>query len=222
MTSRLRRPIPLLAALAAALCGPGAAHALTIEVSFTASTHQVQAGDDFASLLAEHHSGAVLGAASVATLDGVATSVHAPGHTTDYSVLMSVELVAAQGGLYSFQAGVDWGRGGVAAVVDADTGTVVSQLVRTDDLWWANDWGNPDVFTTSASLAQGTSYRLAWIGFEGCCAGSSTIRFSFEGSPFVPLDATSLAPYDAPAAIAEPRALALWLLVGLGSLRVRR
>ncbi|NNL67152.1 MAG: hypothetical protein HKP30_12975 [Myxococcales bacterium] len=210
-----------LAALALALLLPSAAAALTIDVSFTASTYQVQAGDRYADLLAEHTSGVVLGASSVTSLAGVSTSVYAPGNTTDYSVLMSVQLVAAQSGSYQFQAGVDWGRGGVAAVLDNGTGATVSELVRTDDIWWAYDWNHSDVFVTGANLTAGESYTLAWIGFEGCCAGSSTIRFSYEGSPFTVLDTGSMGPY---AAVRAPGAAALLgaALVALPLLRRRR
>lgn len=209
------------AALALALLLPSAAAALTIDVSFTASTYQVQAGDTYADLLAEHGSGVVLGASSVTSLAGVSTAVYAPGNTTDYSVLMSVQIVAAQTGAYQFQAGVDWGRGGVAAVVDNGTGSVISELVRTDDLWWAYDWNNGDVFVTGVNLTAGESYTLAWIGFEGCCAGSSTIRFSFEGSAFTPIDTGSMGPY---AAVRAPGAalLVASLLAGLPLLRRRR
>jgi hypothetical protein len=214
----------LLCALAAALLPSTSARALEIEVSFTASTHQVQAGDDYALLLAEHRAGALLGAATVTSLDGVSTAIYAPGNTTDYSVLMSVRFVAAQAGRFEFQAGVDWGRGGVAAVIDETTGSVVSEQVRTDDLWWSLRWSHPDVFTTQVDLTQGSAYTLAWIGFEGCCAGSSTIRFSFEGSPFVPIDSTSFASYAAPASVPAPgvSALVALSLASLPLLRTRR
>jgi hypothetical protein len=63
----------------------------------------------------------------------------------------------------------------------------VSERVILGDVWWANDWNNPDVFTTTATLAAGDSVTLAWVGFEGCCGGSSTIRFSVDGSAYQPL-----------------------------------
>jgi len=207
-------------ALAGALLLPSTGRALTIEVAFTASTYQTQVGDDYASLLAEHEAGSFRGGGAVTTLEGVSTAIHAPGNTTDYSVLMRIQLVAAQSGTYAFQAGVDWGRGGVAAVVDEGTGTVISQLVRTDDLWWNNSWSHGDVFTTSVDLTAGESYTLAWIGFEGCCAGASTIRFSHDGSPFVPLDDASFAAHDA-ASVPGPAAAPL-VMLGLASLPALR
>lgn len=205
----------LLPALVLALGLAPAANALVINVSFTSSTYAVQAGDDYASLLAQHNAGVVLGGGAVATLDGVSTSVHAPGNTTDYSVLMSVDLMPSVSGSFEFQAGVDWGRGGIAAVINNTTGTVISEYVRTDDLWWAYNWNNADVFTTQVNLNAGDSYTLAWIGFEGCCAGSSTIRYSFEGSAFTPISTGSMS-----GVASVPESGAVWLassvLLGLG------
>ena len=203
----------LLAALLATLT-PSFASALTMSVSFRSSTYQVQSGDDYFSLLAEHQTGSVLGTASVLALEDITTSIYAPGNTTNYSVLMTVDLIAEQTSNYVFQMGVDWGRGGIVAVIDQDTNTVIAETLRTDDLWWAYNWSHPDVFTTSVNLTQGTSYRLAWIGFEGCCAGSSTVRFSTDGG-------TTYAPLDA--MVAEPAvgSLAVASLVGLALLRRR-
>jgi hypothetical protein len=131
---------------------------------------------------------------------------------------MRIVLDVAQTGLYEFQVGVDWGRGGVAAVVDNSNGQVISEYVRTDGLWWANDWNNPDVFTTQITLDQGESYTLDWIGFEDCCAGASTIRFSYNGGAYQPLDDATIAPY---AAVPEPASFPL-VALGLCALRGRR
>lgn len=207
----------VLAAAVASLSLPVPAHGLTIAVAFRTSTYQVVAGDTYADLLAEHQTGALLGAASVTALSSISTSIYAPGVTTNYSMLMRILLDVAVSGLYEFQVGVDWGRGGVAAVVDNSNAQVTSEYVRTDDLWWANNWSNPDVFSTQVTLNQGESYTLDWIGFEGCCAGASTIRFSFNGGTYQPLDDTNLAPYAVP----EPGSLVL-LALGLCSLTARR
>jgi hypothetical protein len=156
----------------------------------------------------------VLGASSVSALQGVSTAVHASGETGDYSLMMTTTFTVAQAGLYSFQVGADWGRGGVAAVVDNSTSSAISELVRTDDIWWAHNWSHPDVFDVPVNLGAGTSYTLAWIGFEGCCGGASTIRFSYEGSPYVPVSVANLAPYTVPEAglaMLASAAAALWL-----------
>ena len=97
------------------------------------------------------------------------------------------------------------------------TGTVLDEVVRLDDVWWANDWNDPDVFTTQIALAAGTSYTLVWLGFEGCCGGATTIRFSFEGGPFQILNEPNLEPFVVPEA-----GMATLVGLGLGSLAVRR
>jgi hypothetical protein len=197
---------------------PGAASALTIGVDFTSSSYQVAPGDTYASLLAQHQAGASLGSATGVPLGNVTTGAYAGGVNSNYSLMMTVDLSVAQAGLYTFQVGADWGRGGVAAVIANGSGAVLSEYLRTDNIWWNNDWNDPDVFTTQLNLNQGQSYTLAWIGFEDCCAGATTIRFSYNGGAFQTIDQTTLAPY----AIPEPGTgwLVLTGLVGLG-LRAR-
>ena len=58
------------------------------------------------------------------------------------------------------------------------------------------------MFTNQLTLNQGESYTLDWISFEGCCAGSSTIRFSCDGGAYQNLDDVNLAPCAT--AIPEP------------------
>src|SRR4029434_10598122 len=105
------------------------------------------------------------------------------GVWADYSILLSATLMPNVTGSFTFRAGADWGRGGVAAVIDNQTSTVIQELVRTDDIWWNNDWNDPDVFTTSIVLNAGSSYSLVWLGFEDCCAGVTTITVAVAGTP---------------------------------------
>lgn len=184
-------------------------------MDFTSTTYQVQAGDTWADLLAAHRAGALISANTLDGLVGISAPVLAGGTTTDYSLLMTTTVDVLVGGQYVFQVGTDWGRGGAAVVIDDDTGVVVDELVRTDDVWWNNDWSNPDVFTTTLDLAAGTSYTLGWVGFEGCCGGSATIRFSYEGSGFLDLDSANGDAFMA--SIPEP-CTALHLALGLGAL----
>ena len=37
-------------------------------------------------------------------------------------------------------------------------------------------------------MTAGSWYTLGWIGFESCCGGEATIRFSVDGAPFQPFD----------------------------------
>lgn len=188
------------------------ARAVSFQADFTATNHQVAPGDTFADLLAVHRAGTPLASVTMNALENVSAQVEA-GVNGNYSILMTTVLDVAVDGQYAFQVGADWGRGGVAAVLDNDTGAVIDELVRTDDIWWANNWNHPDVFTTTLDLDAGTSYTLAWLGFEGCCGGVTTIRFSVDGAPFQVLNEPNIEPFVVP----EPRAA---LLLGLGLIGV--
>lgn len=202
------RSLPCLPVLACLLFAAPGARALSFQADFTATNYQVVAGDTYADLLAAHLAGTPLASVSLTGLVGVSAQVEA-GVSTNYSIRLTAVLPIAVTGVYTFQVGADWGRGGVAAILDTPTGTVLQEDVRTDDIWWALDWNNPDVFTTSLGLTAGSSYTLVWLGFEGCCGGVTTIRFSFEGAPFQTLDEVQIEPFVVP----EPAAAAL---VGLG------
>ena len=111
---------------------------------------------------------------------------------------MTTTLYFTTAGTYTFQVGTDWGRGGASALIDTATGTVLEEVVQTDDVWWNNDWNNSDVFTNTFDFEAGDVRTLAWVGFEGCCGGSTTVRFSVDGSGFQNLTANNLAPYARP------------------------
>ena len=123
---------------------------------------------------------------------------------------MSTTLHVGVAGEYTFQVGTDWGRGGAAALLDNASGLLIQERVITDDVWWGYNWSNPDVFTTTFDLEEGDSYTLSWLGFEGCCGGSSTLRFSIDGSDFVPLTSPNIEPF---LAVPEPSTA---MLFGLG------
>lgn len=208
---RSRVPRFLLVIAAAILLAPSLALALTFQVDFRSSTYQVQASDTYASLLAQHGSEVLISANSLDALQGISAPVYAGGVNSNYSLLMTTTLQVLVGGTYTFQVGTDWGRGGASVVIDNATSTTIDEYVTTDDLWWANNWNNPDVFTTTVAMAAGSSYTLGWIGFEGCCGGAATIRFSVDGGPYQVFDSGNGDTYFV--TVAEPGSL---LLVGIG------
>lgn len=191
--------VPLATVLVA-----GNADALSFRADFVSSTYQTQAGDTFSDLLLEHQSGSLIQSTVTTGLDNISTAVYAAGVTSNYSILLTTSFQVAVAGTYTFQVGTDWGRGGAAALLDGTTGSVLSERVITGDLWWNNSWSDPDVFTTTATFAVGDSVTLAWVGFEGCCGGSSTIRFSANGSVYQNLNSTNFQPYSAITPIPEP------------------
>jgi hypothetical protein len=184
------------------------AGAVSFQLDIAASTYQVVAGDTWADLIAQHQSETLLSSTNVTTVAGVSAPLYA-GVNQNYSMLIETVLDVTATGTYDFQVGTDWGRGGVAVVIDNGTGSVIDELVRTDDIWWNNSWTNPDVFVTSVALTAGQSYTVAWLGFEDCCGGGAEVRFAYDGAPFQTLGETSIAPYATP----EPASA---LLLGMG------
>ena len=72
------------------------------------------------------------------------------------------------------------------------------------------NWNNSDVFTTTFDFTAGDSYTIAWVGFEGCCGGSSTLRFAVDGGDYQPLTSPNIEL----ALVPEPNT-AMLLMLGL-------
>jgi len=220
-SARLLRSATRSAAIALALVlGPvgisSTATALRFQADFVSSSYQVQTGDRFSDLLLQHQGGTLIQSNETTGLENISTAVHAAGVTTNYSILMSTTLDVGVSGTYTFQVGTDWGRGGGTALIDDTSGAIVSEQILTDDIWWNNDWSNPDVFTTTFDFQAGDSFTLMWVGFEGCCGGSSTVRFSIDGGAFQPLTQPNLEPFTV---VPEPTSA---VLLGLGLLGLTR
>jgi len=198
-----------------ALAAVDTAAALDFRADFRSSTFQASPGDSFSDLLIAHQAGTLIQSNVTTGLENISTSVYGAGVTQNYSLLMETSVEVGVEGQYTFQVGTDWGRGGAAALIDDLDGTILFEQVITEDVWWGYDWNDPDVFTTTFDFTAGDSYTLAWVGFEGCCGGSSTIRFSVEGSGFTALTSDAITPLLVP----EPSSLVLFLM-GLTGLSV--
>jgi len=175
------RALWLALSLAIALLTASVANALTFQVDFTSSTYQVQAGDTYADLLAQFQSETILTTNTLTGLEVISAPVYA-GVNQNYGILMTTTVDVLLSGQYTFEVGTDWGRGGASVAIDNGTSAVLDEYVTTNDLWWNNNWNDPDVFTTTVNLTAGSSYTLGWIGFEGCCGGPATVRFNYEGA----------------------------------------
>lgn len=203
--------------VAVILLGASGASAISFQADFVSSTYDTQPSDTFSSLLAQHQAGSLIQSNTLDGFEDVANTLHAGNVTADYSMLLTTTITFVQAGHYSFQVGTDWGRGGAAAVLDA-TNSIVSEQVYDRDLWWAYDWNDPDVFTTELDVLVGETYTLQWVGFEGCCGGSTTVRFSIDGGAYVPVTTSNMDPFSV---VPEPGTGAM-VALGVVSLGVAR
>jgi len=198
---RVRLLAPWL--LAACVFAANGASALSFQADFRNSTYDTQPSDTFASLLAQHQSETLIQSNVLTGFENIANTVHASGVTNDYSILLTTTITFSYSGHFSFQVGTDWGRGGAAGVFDGSN-NLVSETVYDRDLWWAYDWNDPDVFTTELDVIAGETYTFSWVGFEGCCGGSSTVRFAVDGGAYQAVNSTNLTPFTSSSSIPEP------------------
>ena len=117
-------------------------------------------------------------------------------------------VTEANSGVWSFRAGVDFGKGG-ALFLDNTALTF-----NSGDMWWNGSYSGSGSFkvTTTNPLAAG-NHTLTLYGIEGCCSGNQQIQFSAPGS-------TSFKSFSstdglAVAAVPEPETYAM-LVAGLG------
>lgn len=185
----------LVLAVAALALSPMAAQALiidSIDMAVRTSTYQVTNSDNAASLLAEFNgSGSEVCSVSLAAIDNVGSSQTCGGPNRNIATLFEVDMSFDQA--TSFQFGGDWGRGGVIF-------TQFGEIVTTEDIWWARNWGNGDVIEFAGNSFEGT---LSFLGFEGCCGGGMSLRYSNDGETWT----TAAVSVPAPATLA---------LLGLG------
>lgn len=194
------------------LCAPGKSHAISFDLEYRDSTYQAVGSDTYDNLAVEFQSGTLLSSQTVSGIDGITSTAYA-GTTNDYSTLISTTFIVGVTGVYEFQVGTDWGRGGATQAVHVGSGAVLDTFVTTNDIWWGNSWTDPDVFSTVLSLTAGETYSLSWVGFEGCCGGAATFRFSVDGSPMLTFNAANFLPFEQPVPVPEPGTA---LLLGLG------
>jgi hypothetical protein len=205
-------PIAASCVIAALFLAPAAAHSISFNLEYRGSTYQVVGSDTYNGLVLEFQSGTLLSTQTIGGIDGITSTAYA-GTNNDYATLITTTFIAGVTGLYEFQVGTDWGRGGGVQAVHVGSGTVLDSFVTTDDIWWGNNWSNPDVFSTVLSLTVGETYSLGWVGFEGCCGGAASFRFAVDGSALQTFNSTNFLPFEQQTPVPEPGTA---ILVGLG------
>lgn len=204
----------------AALCLSTAASAgpITFDLTITNTNYQVDGTESAQDLIDAHDAGSLRCTDSLDGFEGTGPIQNCGSGVKDYSLKLNAQFTLDSAMDLTFQTGADWGRGGGVILTDIGTGAQTLLDLRSDNVWWARSWSNEDVFTTELSLGAG-EYALTWIGFEDCCAGETTIRYSMEGSDFDTFTASNFgASANAVAAFAvadvpEPGTMAL---LGLG------
>jgi len=87
-------------------------------------------------------------------------------------------------GTWQFRYGADFGLGGGLYV-----NNIALDEQWTDNLWWANNWGNGTAANNDNQILRGSIYltqgyhKLEVLGFEDCCDGGITVQFKRPTSP---------------------------------------
>lgn len=204
-----------------ALAASAHAGLLSFDLSVTGTGYSVTGSETAASLLAEHASGSAVCSESLDGFVSVGPRQSCGINQRNYSLLLRTEFELGSGGNYRFQTGADWGRGGGLILTDRTSGEMLLTDLTSEDIWWRRNWNNADVFISEFDLDPG-AYALTWIGFEGCCAGETSIRYSFNGGDFENFNRENFSSQIA--AVPEPGTVTLLGLglVGFIVLRKRR
>ena len=109
------------------------------------------------------------------------------GSSGDFGLCIStmINVPPSQAGTWRFRAGVDFGRGGHFLLNET-----ALESNWNADLWWSNNFNNPDVLQGNRSLSSGW-HRLEVLGFEGCCDGPIQIQARAPGGAFQDLSTTN-------------------------------
>ncbi len=214
----------------ASLCLSAAASAapITFDLTITNTDYQVTGTESAQELIDAHSAGSVRCSDSLDGFVGTGPIQNCGSSNKDYSLKLEAQFTLDMAMDLNFQTGADWGRGGGVILTDVGTGAQTLLDLRSDNVWWARNWNNEDVFTTALSLDAG-EYALTWIGFEDCCAGETTIRYSMGDSGFSEFMAANFEQSATAFAIAsvdvpEPGTMALLGLgvAGFGLMRRRQ
>ncbi len=176
-------------------------HDINMEVR--SSDYVVDGDESSYELLREFYSGDPICNTQLGALSNAGSVQSCGGPNEDLATLFSIDLT--QTDVTHWQFGADWGRGGRVFVGG-------SGFNVTGDYWWGYDWDSDDVITFA--LRGSGSGVLNLLGFEGCCGGGMSLRYSTDRGETWQIAAV---------AVPEPGTLALLGigLLGIGAARRR-
>ncbi len=191
---------------------------LTFDYSITESSYRVDGTESAQALIDAHTAGTLVCTDSVEGFVRIGPRQSCGIFQRDYSMRVTTQFDLVDGGNYRFQAGADWGRGGGVILTNLSDGTRLLTDLTAEDVWWNRNWNNRDVFISEFDLDPGR-YALTWIGFEGCCAGETTVRYSFNGADFSDFTAQN---FEQHVSVPEPGTLVLLTMGLVGFVILRR
>ena len=140
-----------------------------IDMEVRESEYVVYGHESSYDLMEEFNSGDLICETELYQLDNAGSVQTCNGPNRDLATLFSINLTQTDVTHWAF--GADWGRGG-RVFVDASGFNMVG------DYWWGYDWNSGDLLTFS--LGGRGSGVLNLLGFEGCCGGGMSLRYSTD------------------------------------------
>lgn len=170
----------LLALAAVALACSAQASVITFETATSYAAAQASAAD-YLSVVTAAMSGASHHSTGLSLYDGVSNHATFGGSVSNVAYLSTIDfgVNAAQAGLWSLRAGVDFGRGG-AVFLDG-----VALGFKSTDMWWNGGYAdlNQSFQFSNVSVSAG-NHQLKIVGLEGCCDGNTQAQFAINGRNF--------------------------------------
>lgn len=171
------RSIALIAALVAASAANASVVVNTIDMEVRNSNYTVTGSESATGLLNEFNSGSLVCSQSLTTLSNAGSRQSCSGPIRNIATRFDIKFTMDAGADVIFEMGPDYGRG--AAVLVGESATTL-----TGDYWWGYNWGRTsEIITFTAENTTGSDLQglVTFLGFEGCCGGGMSLRYSTDG-----------------------------------------
>jgi hypothetical protein len=178
----------------------------SIDMEVRSTEYVAASGSSLDAALTAFQAGGDVCDVSLTSLDLVGSVQTCSGPNNNIATWFSIDLSTVATTWFEF--GADWGRGGFAFLTNGGSG----DLSYPGDTWWSLDWNNSAVIDFGVTAG---SYTLNLLGFEGCCGGAMSLRYSND------MESWNIAEVNA---VPEPGTLALLGLglLGMGLARRRK